>query len=134
MDDVVFLIGRALLVALPIHAGATTHFQADVIGYARARGVPMAHLAVPLSGAAFIPGGISVILGAWADLGALLVAATLLVITVSMHSFWRYHGDERLDNRIHFWKNAAMIGGLLLVAWIYTQSDDAPMSLTEGAL
>ena len=53
------------------------------------------------------------ILPRWAA-GAL--AAVLVPTTVAGHPFWKKQGPERKQQLVHALKNAATIGGLLLVA------------------
>jgi uncharacterized membrane protein YphA (DoxX/SURF4 family) len=52
-----------------------------------------------------------------ARLAALALAASLVPTTLGGHAFWR-HTDpaQRAQQQIHFDKNLAMLGGLLLVA------------------
>jgi putative oxidoreductase len=69
-------------------AGHLTQTKA-LAGYAAARGVPLATPATLVTGVQILVGGLSVILGVWADLGALLLAAFLLPTAVLMHGFWR---------------------------------------------
>ena len=58
-------------------AGAN-HFNKQTIGYAASQGVPLAAIAVPLSGVLAIAGGLSILLGYRAKLGAWLVTASVL--------------------------------------------------------
>ena len=74
--DVLFLIGRILFALVFLFSGSTVHLlQArQGIEYARMNRVPAPELLVPLSGLIAVLGALSVILGIWADLGALLLA------------------------------------------------------------
>jgi putative oxidoreductase len=49
-------------------------------------------------------------------LASLALAVTLLPTTVAGHRFWELEGDERMAQQIHFTKNVAMLGGLVLAA------------------
>ncbi len=49
---------------------------------------------------------------------ALLMAAFLCVDAVLAHPFWQHGGDEFHAQLLHFLKNVAAIGGLLLLAWV----------------
>jgi putative oxidoreductase len=131
--DVVFLVGRILIVALPIISGATFHFQRQAVEAARGSGAPSPELTVPLSGAAMVVGGAMVVLGLLGDIGALLVIAALLPITFFMHSYWRDEDEQAKQlNEVMFWKNLAMVGGLLVVFWVFNQTQgEAPLSLTD---
>jgi putative oxidoreductase len=131
--DVVFLVGRILIVALPIMSGATVHFQQAAVDAARGSGAPAPELTVPLSGIAMVVGGISVVLGILGDVGAVLVIAALLPITLFQHSFWTDEDPQAKQlNQVMFWKNLAMIGGLLTVFWIFNQTQgEAPLTITD---
>ncbi len=89
--DVVLLIGRILFAALFISSGVSFHLLGEKMatGYAQAKGVPMARLAVVGSGVLIIVGGLMILFGIWADLGALFIAIFLLPTAVLMHGFWR---------------------------------------------
>ena len=130
--DVVLVLGRLLLVSLPIFSGLTIHQSRDGVEAARATGAPSPELLVPLSGAALAVGGISVLLGIWADLGALVLIATLLPITFFMHAFWKFEGMDRITQQVMFMKNLAMIGGFVIVFWVYNQGQDVPGSITDA--
>jgi putative oxidoreductase len=131
--DVVFLVGRILIVALPIMSGATFHFQQAAVDAARGSGAPAPEITVPLSGIVMVVGGISVVLGILGDVGALLVIAALLPITFFQHAFWTDEDPQAKQlNQVMFWKNLAMIGGLLTVFWIFNQTQgDAPLTITD---
>lgn len=85
--DVLVLIGRILFSAL-ILASVLAHLAQSktMAGYAR---VPAAAPAVIGSGVLLLAGGLSVLLGVWADLGALLLIVFLMPTAVLMHGFWR---------------------------------------------
>src|SRR3954469_5876338 len=70
-------VGRALFAAIFIMA-AFGHFSQPTIAMAAAQGVPLAGLAVPLSGVLSLAGGLSVLLGYRARAGALALIAFLV--------------------------------------------------------
>ena len=71
--------------------------------------------AVRISGAVQVVAGSLLALGRWPRLSALALAATLVPTTLAGHRFWEAEkGQERLQQRIHFLKNASMLGGLLI--------------------
>jgi uncharacterized membrane protein YphA (DoxX/SURF4 family) len=95
--DVLFLLGRIALALVFLFWGSTVHLlQArQGIEYARMYRVPAPDVLVPLSGLMAVVGALSVILGIWADLGALLLIAFLLTVAFFMHAFWR-EADEQV--------------------------------------
>src|ERR671934_2410538 len=95
--DVLFLIGRIVFALIFLFSGTTVHLlQArQGIAYARMYRVPAAPLLVPLSGLMAVAGALSVMLGVWADLGALLLVGFLLPVAFYMHAFWRETEERR---------------------------------------
>jgi putative oxidoreductase len=133
--DVLFLIGRILLALLFIQSGATVHLlqRRGGIEYARGYGAPAPELTVPLTGVMAVAGGLMVALGLWGDLGALLLAAFLIPVTWYMHGFWRETDPmQRANQMAHFSKNAALLGGALVLFYLWNQlQGDAGLSLTD---
>ena len=77
--DVIVLIGRILFAALFIGSAFGHLSQSEGMGqYAKSKGVPAARVVVILSGLLILAGGLSVLLGIWADLGALALVVFLV--------------------------------------------------------
>ena len=73
--------------------------------------------AVRLNGAIQFTAGSLLALGVWPRLSALAIAATLVPTTVAGHRFWEAESEQdRAQQRIHFLKNLAIFGGLLITA------------------
>jgi putative oxidoreductase len=107
------LVGR-ILYALLFIAAAPGHFSSETIGYAAAQGVPLASLAVPLSGILALLGGLSIAFGYKTKLGALALIAFLVPVTVMMHNFWAVTDPMmRQMHMVMFMKNLGLIGGAL---------------------
>src|ERR1700687_844498 len=83
----VVVLGRFFFALIFLMAGAN-HFSKQTIGYAVSAGVPWASMAVPLSGVLAIAGGLSILLGYRAKLGAWLIVLFLVPVTLMMHKFW----------------------------------------------
>jgi putative oxidoreductase len=132
--DVVFLIGRILFV-VPFLLSVQIHLlnREQGVQYARMYNVPLAELGVPLTGLMALVGGLSVLLGVWGDLGALLIAAFLFLITPFMHAFWREQDAmQRGIQTAMFTKNFALAGGALVLFYVWNQlQGDAGASLTD---
>ena len=111
--DIVLIIGRVLF-ALMLVTGGLNHFtKAEAMaGYAAHKGVPQPKLANLVSGIMLLFGGLSIILGVWADLGALVSAVVLLAMAVMMHDFWKAADPQAKQmETISFFKNVSMAGG-----------------------
>jgi putative oxidoreductase len=73
--------------------------------------------AVRVNGAVQLVAGSLLAMGRLPRLSALALAATLVPTTVAGHQFWATDDkQEQAEQRIHFLKNAAMLGGLLIAA------------------
>jgi putative oxidoreductase len=121
----VVVLGRFLFVLIFLMAGAN-HFNKQTIGYAASQGVPLASIAVPLSGVLAIAGGLSILLGYRAKVGAWLLVLFLVPVTLMMHKFWTVPDPMMAQiQMILFMKNVAMLGGALLI----TQFGAGPFSL-----
>src|SRR5260221_1855622 len=72
----VVVLGRFFFAVVFLMAGAN-HFNKLTIGYAASQGVPLAAIAVPLSGVLAIAGGLSILLGYRPTLGARLLLLVL---------------------------------------------------------
>jgi putative oxidoreductase len=60
-------------------------------------------------------GGLSVLLGAKEKIGAGLLVLFLIPTTIFMHQFWFVEGTARELQLVHFLKNLAILGGLLMI-------------------
>ena len=109
------LLGR-ILFSLIFVKSSFGNFSAGTIGYAAAQGVPLASIAVPVSGVMALLGGLSVAFGYKARLGAWLLVLFLVPVTITMHRFWGLSdAQEAMMQQIHFLKNLSMLGGALLI-------------------
>jgi putative oxidoreductase len=112
----VVVLGRFLFALIFLMAGAN-HFNKQTIGYAASQGVPLAAIAVPLSGVLAIAGGLSILLGYRAKLGAWLIVLFLIPVTLMMHKFWTVTDPMMAQiQMILFMKNVSMLGGALLIS------------------
>jgi len=115
-QGVVVLLGRFFFALIFLMAGAN-HFSKQTIGYAVSAGVPLASIAVPLSGVLSIAGGLSILLGYRAKLGGWLIVLFLVSVTLMMHKFWLVQDPMMAQiQMILFMKNVAMLGGALLIS------------------
>src|SRR3954464_880767 len=101
-------LGR-LLFTLIFLESVPMHFSAQGIGYAAHSGVPWPNVLVPLSGILALAGGLSVLLGYHARIGALLLALFLIPVTLMMHAFWNISNHETSQiQMIMFMKNVSL--------------------------
>lgn len=121
--DVVLLIGRVLFAVLFLGSAFGHLTQTDAMaGYAASRGVPMARPATLFTGVLILLGGLSVLLGVWGDLGALLLLVFLLPTAFLMHGFWRdTDPTAKQAEMVHFNKDVALAGAALAFFWVFSQ-------------
>jgi putative oxidoreductase len=117
-NPVVPLIGRILIAALFLVAGVGKIMGfAGTAGYMAKLGFPAPEVMTALALVVEAGGAILLIIGwktrwvAWA-----LVIFTVIA-TLAAHRFWEIpDAAQMMDQRIHFLKNLAIMGGLLFVA------------------
>ena len=121
----IVLLGR-FFYALIFLMAAANHFSKQTISYAAAQGVPLASVAVPLSGIIALAGGLSILLGYRAKTGGWLIVLFLVPVTLMMHKFWTVHDPMMAQTQmVMFMKNVALLGAALLI----TQFGAGPLSL-----
>lgn len=110
------LLGRFLFALIFLMSGPSL-FQGKTIAYAASQGVPLASIAVPFSGVLALVGGLSILLGYRARIGAWLIVLFLAGITPMMHKFWGVTDPMMYQMQfINFMKNVSMMGGALLIS------------------
>jgi len=131
----VFLIARIVFAIMFVMSGINHITKADAMtGYAQFKGVPSPKLAVIGSGVVMGIGGLSLILGVYADLGAIVLAAILLLMAVKMHNFWTLEDAQaKQADMIGFLKNVSMAGGaLFMFALMATEGSQYGPAITES--
>ena len=109
------LVGRVFFSLIFILAGLN-HFTKQMIAFAASQGVPVASIAVPLSGVIAVLGGLSILLGYRAKIGAWLIVLFLIGVT-PLHNFWAVKDPMMAQiQMIMFMKNVSMLGGALLIS------------------
>lgn len=134
--DIIFLVARALLAGIFILSGIGHFVQADGMAqYAQAKGVPAAKAGVLFSGVLGLVGGVSVLLGVYPDLGALLLVVFLVPVTFFMHAFWKETDPMvKQTENIAFLKNLGLIGGALILFYVVNQTQDVAAGLLSEPL
>jgi putative oxidoreductase len=74
-------------------------------------------LLVPLAGILAFVGGLSILLGYHARIGAWILVLFLVPVSLMMHNFWAVTDPMMAQmQRAMFLKNLSMLGGALLIA------------------
>ena len=113
--DAVFLVARILFVFIFLMSAIGHLLKAnDMAGYAKFKGAPGGKFGVIFSGLTLGAGAIMVLLGAWGDVGSLLIAATLIPISFFMHAYWKESDAQaKQGDQVMFNKNVGLMGGAL---------------------
>ena len=111
------LLGRVLLALLFVPAGfGKIAGFGGAVGYIASKGIPLPELAAAAAVGVELGLGLLLLVGwqtRWAALG---MALFTFVITFIFHNFWAMPADEQMMQSLMFFKNIAVVGGLLTVA------------------
>jgi len=134
--EIVFLLGRILFAAIFIQSGIAHWQNRQAMGqYAEMKGAPGGETGVVVSGAVIFTGGILILLGLWADVGALLIFGFLLSAAYYMHDYWNADAESQAGERAHFMKDIALAGGALIIIYLYwALGEFADLSVTGPLL
>jgi putative oxidoreductase len=124
--DIIVLIGRILFSYLML-TSAYAHFaqRKAMAGYAGSKGVPAPMAGVLAGGVLLAAGGLMVLLGIWADLGALLLVIFLLPTAVLIHGFWKEKDPQsRMMETVQFGKDTALAGASLMLFALFSFAGD----------
>jgi putative oxidoreductase len=134
--DVLVLIGRIVFAALFV-VSAFGHFRQTnaMTAYVQSKGVPAARPAVLAGGALLALGAVSILLGMWADLGALLLVVFLVPTAVLMHGFWREKDPQAKQmEQVQFFKDMALAGASLMLFALFAHVGDDLRLVIVGPL
>ena len=111
------LAGRVLLAALFLPAGISklTGFEGTV-GYIASVGLPLPAVGAVLALVVEIVGSVALIAGFGTRIAALVLALFTLVASFFFHAFWAVPADQAFMVQLLFFKNVAVVGGLLALA------------------
>jgi uncharacterized membrane protein YphA (DoxX/SURF4 family) len=120
-SDKPFGLGRVLLgLGLALQASEDFRDMDDTVEYAESAGVPMPELAAPFASGMMLVCGLGIALWKAPKIATGGAAAFLAVVTTQMHDFWNKPEEKRDGERLAFWGNLAMFGGVLAMlreAW-----------------
>jgi len=108
---------RLLMVALflPAGIGKLTGF-AGTVGYISSVGLPFPTLAAAVAAIVEIVGSLALLAGFGTRIAALVLAAFTLVASFFFHNYWGVPADQAFMQQLLFFKNIAVVGGLLAIA------------------
>lgn len=125
-----FLLGRVILGIYWLETAYKHLFKsAGLIGYTQSKGIKSAgtaKLAVWGSGVLALIGGLSIILGYHPHWGIAALILFLIGVSWKIHDYWNVQDPmAKMNDRISFMKNVALIGALLMMfaitePWVYS--------------
>jgi len=124
------LLGRVSLAAIFLQSGIDKVFNYEATLKAMAsRGVPLPDLLLAPAIVLLLAGGLMLVLGWKARWGALALIVFTIPATLYFHNFWVAPQAQYLNQFHHFFKNLAILGGLLVVLGL----GSGPLSLDKDA-
>lgn len=117
LENPLAFAGRLLLALLFLPAGIAklTGF-AGTVGYISSVGLPMPQAAAAIALVIEIVGGVALIIGYQTRVAAIVLAIFTLVASFFFHNYWTLPADQQLIPQLLFFKNIAVVGGLLTLA------------------
>jgi putative oxidoreductase len=124
----VVLAGRLLFAIFFAAVAGVSHIRMSAMfeGGARAGGFPVPSVAGWPTGVWLVAAGLSIALGVWPDVGALMVAVFVVLAGAWFHRFWRIEdqAQRRMQQQL-FWRNAIALGAALLMFGAFAAFGDA---------
>lgn len=130
--EIVALVARILFVVVFLMSGIG-HLTATkaMAGYAKYKRVPLPTVSTVVSGVLMLLGAVSVVLGIFGDLGALLLFLSVAAIPFLMHRFWTEQDAEAKQNeQIQFNKTLSLAGGALALFVLFALVPDLGLTVT----
>jgi putative oxidoreductase len=116
LQDALNLAARLLMVALflPAGIGKLTGFDGTV-GYIASAGLPLPTVGAALAVAVEIGASLALLAGFGTRFAASVLAVFTLAASVFFHAYWAAPADQAYVAQLLFFKNIAVIGGLLML-------------------
>jgi len=132
----ILLVGRVLF-AVFFANSAYGHFKnhAMMTGYAKQSGVPVPVVAGWPAGAWLAAAAVSVAVGIWADVGALMIAAFVVPASWFLHPFWNVKDPaQRQTQQQSFLRNVSFLGAALALFAVFASIDHGLRFAVTGSL
>jgi putative oxidoreductase len=115
-SDAVMLVARILLALMFVSAGFSKigGFEGTA-GYIASKGLPLPQIGAAIAIVVELAGGIMLIVGWKARWAALAIVVYCAGAPGVFHNYWAMTGADAFTQRLMFWKNVSVIGGLLAV-------------------
>lgn len=131
----IFLVSRVTFAVFFVAIAGVGHFRRSemMAGYALQTGFPAPQLAGWPAGLWLIAGGLSMALGAWGDVGSLMIAVFVVPAALFFHRFWVLEDAEQKQAQTQlFWRNVVFLGAALSLFVLYAAlGHDLSLTLTD---
>lgn len=139
LAGILVLIGRILFVIFPAYiSGYSFHVRNPKAaeGYAQAMGFPMPAIAGTGAGIWLILASISIAVGIFPDVGALMLAAFVIVAAFYFHAYWKVEdADQKQTQSMFFWRNVMIFAAcLIMFAFFASVGPALRYSLTDALI
>jgi uncharacterized membrane protein YphA (DoxX/SURF4 family) len=134
---IIVLIGRILFaIDFGPVAGLGFHIRQTKMaeGYARSTGFPFPAIAGWPTGIWLSAASLSIALGIWPDIGALMIAAFVIPAAWWFHRFWEADPAQKQMARLLFYRNLTFLGAALALFGLFVTVGDALRFSITGPL
>ncbi len=137
-SGIVVLIGRILFALVFINTGVMFHMRqsGQASQYAAGMRFPVPAIAGWPTGLWMAAGGLSVALGIWPDVGALMIGLFAVTAALGFHRFWAVDdpGQKMVQNQL-FFRNVIITSAVLVMVGLFaTVGDGLRYAITEPLL
>ncbi len=132
----ILLFGRILFaLTFAVVSGAGFHVAKSqmAVGFSRQMGFPFPAIAGWPTGLWLIAGGLSIALGVYADVGALMIIAFVIPAAWWFHAYWKVEDENQKQMaQILFWRNVTFVGAALIIFVLFTVfGHDLALTITD---
>jgi putative oxidoreductase len=134
---IVVLIGRILFSVFFINTGLGFHVRSSrqAEDYARAMGWPVPAVAGWPAGLWLGLGALSIALGIWPDVGALMIGLFVIFAGLWFHRFWALDDpDQKMTQMQLFFRNVITLGAVLVMFGFFVSAGEGLRYTITGPL
>ncbi len=135
--DGLALAARILFVMVFLSSGLMGHLgpgRPMITQFAASRNIPSPGFIVPFSGLWIVVGSLSILLGIYGDVGALMIATFVIATALFVHPYWKESDEQsKMQEQIHFSKDLGLAGGALALFVVYAAlGSELGLTVTEA--